>query len=142
MKTKWIWIPAAALAAVAFMPLDAVAQGGPPPWVKERISGARGQRAEGAREGVIRERTAERVVNANAPINGCAPGLEVARRTPAGPILAAIFGAGGPASHARPGCRDDDLDDRDDRDDDRRDGRGARSPVERGRRQIMGIPLP
>jgi hypothetical protein len=78
----------------------ASAQGGPPEWVRERAPQSQNEARERARPANDRGKNN----GAAAGDNRCAPGHGVAAGTPAGAVLARVFGPGGPASHARPGC--------------------------------------
>ncbi|MEX2179473.1 MAG: hypothetical protein WD801_12235 [Gemmatimonadaceae bacterium] len=142
MTIKSGFLAAALLGAVALIPRTVMAQG-PPVWVQDQIlSRVQGGVAAGER---VRDRGRagsgrDGRFETGQPVNACAPGIKVAMGTPAGAVLGAIFGAGGPASHARPGCGErDELEiERDDRTD--RDDRDDRADTRRGRQQDRGRP--
>jgi hypothetical protein len=98
---RWSLVVVPVLAAMfVAAPAPAEAQG-PPAGVLDRIPAERqGEARRGGND------AREILRGQNQRTSGCAPGLEVARGTPAGAVLGAIFGRGGPASHARPGCQD------------------------------------
>jgi hypothetical protein len=92
-------ITAALIGVAALAPQGAEAQG-PPSWVQERVEQERAR----ADRGADRDRGNARGAR-GARAQSCAPGHDVARGTPAGAVLDGVFGRGGPAAHARPGCR-------------------------------------
>jgi hypothetical protein len=91
----------------ALAPQAAEAQG-PPAWVQERVEQERARADRQDRRGAEQRGQPGQAARGRAQAQGCAPGLGVARGTPAGAVLDGVFGRGGPAAHARPGCRGQD----------------------------------
>jgi hypothetical protein len=102
MRANLAAITAAFIGAAALAPQGAEAQG-PPSWVQERVEQERARAERGAPQ-QARDRGQARGAR-GAGAQSCAPGHDVARGTPAGAVLDGVFGRGGPAAHARPGCR-------------------------------------